>query len=115
MQRSGTAGSRTSETYWIKSGECKKCGACCRHLILGLNPNDARDKDFCRFLALRGVKVHWFDGTPYADLPVKCQALTSEGLCRVYEKRPRGCAVGPLNSWEPQLHKKCGYKFTRSQ
>ena len=99
---------------WRRSGECKKCGDCCRHMVLGLNPNDARSDDFQRWVFLHGGVVRWFGEEPFVDVPVPCRELAEDNTCKIHKNKPLGCAMGPLHYWHSLIHLTCGYSFTRS-
>ena len=55
-------------------------------------PEDRKDFDDIRWYLLHdGVSVFLEDGDWYIQIDNRCKALTAEGLCSVYEGRPRIC------------------------
>lgn len=63
---------------------CAACrGACCETIIVPLSGDD----DTNRWAGLHGVHVN---GSRVA-LNCRCSALTAEGACSIYEKRPELC------------------------
>jgi hypothetical protein len=74
--------------------QCLSCGAkCCNYFALPIDePEDRQDFDDIRWYLLhKGVSVFVEDGDWYIQINNRCSALTREGLCHIYEDRPRIC------------------------
>jgi len=74
--------------------QCLRCGAkCCQYFALPIDdPADRKDFDDIRWYLLHeGVSIFVEDGDWYIQIDNRCKALTAEGLCSVYENRPRIC------------------------
>ncbi|HMB00752.1 MAG TPA: YkgJ family cysteine cluster protein [Spirochaetota bacterium] len=78
---------------------CKKCGSvCCRHIALPIDkPTTKREYDEIRWYLLHknisiyfDKKKHW-----YMEVRTDCKALTANGKCRIYKRRPRICRDYP--------------------
>jgi Fe-S-cluster containining protein len=71
--------------------KCKVCrGACCE--IFELGPLELRlsDRDHRYWLELHTLEIE-----PVLIFECKCQKLTSDGRCGIYESRPKMCADFP--------------------
>jgi len=102
----------------VRKGECKRCGKCCRYLMVGTNKagyygdqliTGFVDKEYLRARGLQAVV-----GGGYmkivAELP--CLCLNSEGSvpeCMIYPARPISCQIYPAR--EEDLLPGCGYYF----
>ncbi len=74
--------------------QCLRCGAkCCKYLALPIDkPKSRKDFDDVRWYLLHeGVSIFVEDGDWYIQLDNHCKALTPDGLCAVYDDRPRIC------------------------
>ncbi|MBN1344782.1 MAG: YkgJ family cysteine cluster protein [Phycisphaerae bacterium] len=74
--------------------QCLRCGSkCCDYFALPIDePEDRKDFDDIRWYLLHeGVSVFVEDGNWYIQIDNRCKALTTEGLCEIYEDRPRIC------------------------
>jgi len=67
---------------------CQGCqGACCKALLLNPKGTGKLDEEF---LKTRGLKT---DTDGRIIIPHKCQHLTEDGLCDIYEQRPAACRL----------------------
>lgn len=102
----------------MRIGECNGCAACCKFLILQVNPAYL-EADRRRFVELHGVRLFEQDGGVWARIDVACQHLTAEGKCGVYgtAERPQTCADFPFVQSDIELvdnwtgEKVCSYSF----
>lgn len=85
---------------WVRHGTCQaeRCqSACCKSLILEVNPAYQTDPDVANWIGLHGIELFERDGRTLARLPIPCSALDETGHCRLYglPERPRLCAAFP--------------------
>lgn len=83
-----------------REGTCRpeRCGsACCRFVLLEVNPIYLRDADLAAWVRLHGIELLARQGRVLARLPVACTALDDAGRCRIYgqPERPSMCAEFP--------------------
>lgn len=103
----------------MRSGECNGCAACCRFLILQVNPAYL-EEDRRRWIEMHGIRLFERDGGAWASISAQCNHLTEEGKCGIYEERPQGCRDFPtvqhdidlVNEWVGE--KACSYSFAGS-
>lgn len=77
-----------------RKNQCLRCAAkCCGYFALPIDePEDRKDFDDIRWYLLHeAVSVFVEDGDWYIQIDSRCSALTAEGLCSIYEDRPRIC------------------------
>ena len=81
------------------TGECKKCGKCCRYMY-SFDTYTTTDFKIMQFLfpAYRRFYIRGKD--EYGNLIFACKYVTEEGLCSVYDK----------SGYPGKLHEGCGYK-----
>ena len=103
----------------MRTGECQVgCGACCRFLVLQVNPQYIEVDDVRRWIELHGIKLRMRDGGCWATIPLPCSAL-EEGRCSLYgsEERPKTCDVFPSSQADIDLvheftgEEVCTYRF----
>ena len=98
-----------------RQGECTAgCGACCRVLLLQVNPAYWDREDARRWIELHGIQLVRLDGGIYARIPLACEALTPDGLCRLFgmPERPGLCQRFPLGPRDlAGLEPVCTYTF----
>ena len=103
-----------------REGSCTVgCGACCRFLVLQVNPQYIQNEDIRRWIELHGIRLQERDGACWAYIPTPCSALTPEGTCSLFgqEGRPRVCEVYPTSQAQlDELHEfvgeeVCTYRF----
>lgn len=96
------------------SGECKKCGKCCRYMysIDQYSPTDFKIMQLL-FPAYRRFYIRGKD--ELGNLIFACKYVTEEGLCSVYKKRLKMCKNYPAKSirFYGELHEGCGYKIKK--
>lgn len=104
----------------VRQGACQPvaCGsACCRFMVLEVNPIYRTDRDQAAWLGLHGVDLLEVNGRTVARVPVPCSALTEAGACGLYgtPERPEMCETfpdGPLALIG--LEDVCTYTFRRA-
>lgn len=99
-------------------GECNGCSACCRFLILQVNPAYL-EADRRNWIEMHGIHLFEQDGGVWARINATCTHLTAEGKCGVYglPERPQACATFPtvqadidlIDEWASE--KVCSYEF----
>lgn len=88
---------------WLRTGGCTVgCGACCRFIVLPLDPRIChasvdRVADWIKWLKLHGVEVTMSGDWLAAKIPLACHELQPDGTCGVYgtDKRPNMCNAYP--------------------
>lgn len=96
-------------------GECRRCGACCRNLILTHKGRIIRDLEEFAALEEKYPEYGMFrlkeirgDG----DLVFGCDSLGADNCCSCYDSRPAFCAAYPSREMfrlQGQLPESCGY------
>ena len=104
----------------MRLGECNSCAACCKFLILQVNPAYL-DADRRAWIELHGIHLSERDGAVWARIDAACQHLTKAGRCGVFglPERPQTCDQFPavqtdidlVDEWagEPV----CSYSFAK--
>lgn len=74
---------------------CSGCTLCCRHVSVEVDPPSNEDEvdEYLWMLLHEGVGVYIDDDEWYVEFKTKCKALTDEGRCRIYDRRPKMCAT----------------------
>lgn len=67
---------------------CKKCGGCCKTLILPLGITV--DDDSQKWLEYHGIKVIRGNPISYIEIDAVCSNL-KDNQCSIYEQRPQVC------------------------
>ena len=92
------------------TGECKKCGKCCRYMY-SFDTYTTTDFKIMQFLfpAYRRFYIRGKDEE--GNLIFACKYVTDEGLCSVYNKRLKMCKKYPASKigFPGKLHEGCGY------
>jgi hypothetical protein len=77
----------------------------------------AEFEDWVKWMKLHGVTLFYSsNGSLTANLPIKCSALTDEGLCGVFgtDDRPEMCNTYPQSGLELEgLEEVCTFKFRK--
>ncbi len=76
-----------------KGMECKKCGACCRLIVLQHSNPTKKSLEYYR------VRGWTFD--PVTDLvwiPSVCPHLHDNNTCKIYKSRPKQCRLYPTRT-----------------
>ncbi len=68
---------------------CDTCGgACCRFVVVAIGELTADQR---RWAEMRGPVDFAYKGAFLWRLPVACQNLAEDGMCRIYASRPDVC------------------------
>jgi uncharacterized protein len=73
---------------------CKECGGrCCKYFCLQIDTPDSFEEfeNIRWFLLHEGITVHVEDGDWYMSVANRCKALSADGQCTAYERRPLVC------------------------
>lgn len=86
----------TALPMWTREGTCRpeQCGsACCKVIILDVNPIYQTDPDLAIWLGLHGIDLASHGTRVIARIPLACTALNGEGRCSLYGQpdRPTLC------------------------
>lgn len=98
---------------WIREGDCppERCkGQCCDHLGIWFEVT-ASNSVFFDALTVRGLKISGMDNRALIQIPQRCQHLTDDGLCGIYDRRPEFCRRWPEEPAQQILTPDCGYSF----
>ena len=74
--------------------KCLECGAkCCRYVAVEIDkPTSKADLDDVRwYVAHENVSVFIEDGDWYINFESRCQYLTPDNRCAIYDHKPRIC------------------------
>ena len=100
-----------------REGSCLEgCAACCKFLVLQVNPAYHEQEDVRRWVELHGIRLEMRSGACWAYIPLPCSALQGT-KCGIYETRPDVCRTWPQSQAdiiELERHvgqKVCGYSF----
>ena len=102
-----------------RTGFCSEnCAACCRFLVLQVNPQYAELEDVKRWVELHGIKLAIRNGACWAYIPTPCSALAGT-QCSLYgtAARPKVCDDWPTSQADiDELHRFtereiCTYSF----
>lgn len=102
-----------------RSGACTEgCAACCRSIVLQVNPQYGQQEEVRAWIEWHGIKIEERDGACWATVSQPCKALTPEGKCSLYgqEDRPLTCEYWPVSQSDIDKLEKpevCTYKFER--
>lgn len=89
---------------------CTSCGACCRFIVLQVNPQYEESPDVKRWIELHGIKLIRKEQGVWAYIPTPCSAL-NENRCGIYEDRPNVCRTWPTSQADiDELHDFLGEK-----
>ena len=105
----------------MRVGECNGCSACCRFLILQVNPAYL-ESDRRHWIELHGIRLYEKDGGTWAVINSPCEHLTEAGQCGIYgaPERPEACNTFPAFQHDIDLvdewigEKTCSYSFANS-
>ena len=91
--------------------KCKKCGMCCRIIVMPLNMKT--DKDAFELLTMKAnyVKHVTHAGKIWVVMSSRCIHMTGLGQCKKYDDRPNVCKEWPkknLKLWK-KINPECGY------
>jgi len=95
-------------------GECKKCGKCCRYMY-SFDTYTEKEFKFMQFLFPTYRKFYIKGKDEDGNFIFACNKVSKEGLCTVYDKRPKMCRVYPNKRilYPAALHEGCGYKVIK--
>ena len=96
-------------TYEVK-GECKKCGKFCNYMY---SYDTYTEKEFkiMQFLFPTYRRFYIKGKDEEGNFIFACKLVTKDGLCSVYNKRPKMCRKYPAKRilYPAKLHEGCGY------
>ena len=104
----------------MRTGECNGCSACCRFLILQVNPQYL-EADRREWIEMHGIHLYERDGGVWARVNATCNHLTAEGKCGIHADRPQTCRDFPQVQGDVQLvdewlgEQTCSYSFSSAQ
>ena len=95
-------------------GECTKCGECCR-TIYSLDTFSPKEFHFMQLIYPPYRRFYIRGKDSEGNFIFACKYIGDDGLCTVYEKRPRLCRSYPkkkLNHYA-KLPDGCGYRVNK--
>lgn len=97
-------------------GECKKCGKCCNYMY----SFDTYTEQEFKFMQLifPAYKRFYIKGKDSEDNFIfACKYVSDEGICTVYNKRPKMCRVYPNKRifYPAKLHEGCGFSVIKKK
>ncbi len=95
-------------------GECNKCGVCCRN-IYSLDTYTPKEFRFMQFIYPPYRRFYIKGKDEDGNFIFACKYIGDDGLCTVYNKRPRLCRSYPkkkLNHFA-NLPDGCGYRVIK--
>jgi Fe-S-cluster containining protein len=102
----------------MRQGDCTpNCGACCKFIILNVNPSYLKDK---AWIEAHGIKVFEQDGGVWIRINAACNHLTEDNQCGIYGKPERfeSCSLFPTVQSDIDLVNEeageavCSYSFS---
>ncbi len=97
-------------------GSCNKCGKCCKEIrCYGLkNEKEFKLMQFF-FPHYKRFFIHKIDNE--GNLVLTCKYLDDDGLCSVYDKRPKLCRNYPRRtiSFNAEMIDGCGFKIIKKE
>lgn len=95
-------------------GECKKCGKCCQ-CIYSIDDCNEQEFKFMQALYPSYKRFYIKSKDQEGNLIFACKYVSDEGLCTVYDKRPKMCKRYPNKKiLKPaKLHEGCGYRVVK--
>lgn len=99
--------------YEVK-GECTKCGKCCKH-IYSIDTYTEQEFKFMQIIFPSYRRFYIKGQDDAGNLIFACKCISDEGLCTVYEKRPKMCRVYPCRKilYPAKMHEGCGFKVIK--
>ena len=93
------------------TGECKKCGKCCNYMY-SVDTYTEKEFKIMQFLFPAYRRFYIKGKDEEGNFIFACKLVTKDGLCPVYDKRPRMCRNYPAKRifYPGKLHEGCGYK-----
>jgi Fe-S-cluster containining protein len=85
--------------------ECKRCGSCCKVLIIPVHTEKEEDEEFYR---VRGFKAD--KDVFLIKFPHRCPHLTSDNLCDIHNSKPKLCRDYPVGWDDFFLPDGCAWK-----
>lgn len=91
-------------------GECKMCGKCCNYMY-SFDTYTEQEFKFMQALFPSYRRFYIKGKDEKGNFIFACKLVSEEGLCTVYDKRPKMCRVYPCKRilYPAKLHEGCGY------
>jgi len=110
---------RFSSSKYVRKGECKKCGNCCRNILLYIEDEPIKTEK--QFEKVKEWEKHYHNfyisgKSETGALHFTCKEIGDDNRCKVYHFRALGCRMYPkkdtkflINGGKPL--EGCGYYF----
>ena len=104
----------TEEITYEITGECKKCGKCCRYMY-SFDTYTEKEFKIMQFLYPPYKRFYIKGKDEEGNLIFACKLVSEEGLCTDYEHRLSVCRKYPKRfvKFPAILHDGCGYKVQK--
>ena len=92
------------------TGECKKCGKCCRYMY-SFDTYTEKEFKFMQLLFPAYKRFYITGKDDEGNFIFACKYVSKEGLCTVYNKRLKMCKNYPNKKimYPAKLHDGCGF------
>lgn len=96
------------------AGECKKCGKCCNYMY-SVDTYTEQEFKFMQALFPTYKRFYIKGKDEEGNFIFACKLVSEDGLCTVYNKRPKMCRNYPRKKikFSGNLHDGCGYKIIK--
>lgn len=96
------------------TGECKKCGKCCNYMY-SFDTYTEKEFKFMQMLFPSYRRFYIKGKDDEGNFIFACNDVSKEGLCSVYDKRPKMCRVYPNKRilYPAKLHDGCGFEVMK--
>ena len=98
------------------TGECKKCGKCCRYMY-SIDTYTEKEFKILQFLYPPYKRFYIRGKDDDGNLIFACKLVSDEGLCTDYKHRLSMCKKYPKRfvKFPAILHEGCGYKVNKKK
>lgn len=96
------------------TGECNKCGKCCRRIYSAYMYSEKEFEFMKKFFP--SYKMFYIkEKDENGNFVFACKNIGDDGLCKIYDKRPRLCRKYPKKklSFYAEMPDGCGYKVIK--
>ena len=96
------------------TGECKKCGKCCRYMY-SFDTYTEKEFKIMQFIFPAYKRFYIRGRDEYGNLIFACKLVSEDGLCKDYKHRLPMCRKYPKRfiDFPAILHDGCGYKVEK--
>lgn len=98
------------------TGECKKCGKCCRYMY-SFDTYTEKEFKIMQFLFPAYKRFYIRGRDEFGNLIFACKLVSDDGLCTNYKHRLKMCRRYPVRfvKFPVKLHDGCGYSVEKKE